>query len=131
MDTVAVRLFVLAADKLNISGAGRELGMAPAVASAKLAKLEKMLGADLLHAAHLIGAHHDARRRGKRGAAGVFIHLARFQHRLFTDNTGTAYFLAAPKRIGDLPVAVDQLDLLLSLVFDAHAVSPDIMVINR
>ena len=48
MDTESVRLFVLAAEKLNISAAGRELGMAPAVASAKLAKLEKALGADLL-----------------------------------------------------------------------------------
>jgi DNA-binding transcriptional LysR family regulator len=48
MDTESVRLFVLAADKLNISAAGRELGMAPAVASAKLAKLEKAVGADLL-----------------------------------------------------------------------------------
>lgn len=49
MDTECVRLFVLAADRLNISAAGRELGMAPAVASAKLAKLESLLGADLLH----------------------------------------------------------------------------------
>lgn len=48
MDTEGVRLFVLAAEKLNISAAGRELGMAPAVSSAKLAKLEKALGADLL-----------------------------------------------------------------------------------
>ncbi|KFL35940.1 LysR family transcriptional regulator [Arenimonas donghaensis] len=48
MDTESIRLFVLAADKLNISAAGRELGMAPAVASARLAKLEKALGADLL-----------------------------------------------------------------------------------
>jgi len=48
MDTESVRLFVLAAEKLNISAAGRELGMAPAVASIKLAKLEKTLGADLL-----------------------------------------------------------------------------------
>jgi DNA-binding transcriptional LysR family regulator len=48
MDTESVRLFVLAAEKLNISAAGRELGMAPAVASTKLAKLEKTLGADLL-----------------------------------------------------------------------------------
>jgi DNA-binding transcriptional LysR family regulator len=48
MDTESVRLFVLAAEKLNISAAGRELGMAPAVASVKLAKLEKTLGADLL-----------------------------------------------------------------------------------
>ena len=48
MDTQSIRLFVLAAEKLNISAAGRELGMAPAVASARLAKLEKALGADLL-----------------------------------------------------------------------------------
>jgi DNA-binding transcriptional LysR family regulator len=48
MDTEGVRLFVLAAEKLNISAAGRELGMAPAVASSRLAKLEKALGADLL-----------------------------------------------------------------------------------
>ena len=48
MDTQSVRLFVLSTEKLNISAAGRELGMAPAVASARLAKLEKTLGADLL-----------------------------------------------------------------------------------
>jgi DNA-binding transcriptional LysR family regulator len=48
MDTESVRLFVLAAEKLNISAAGRELGIAPAVASARLAKLENALGADLL-----------------------------------------------------------------------------------
>ena len=49
MDTESLRLFVLAAEKRNISAAGRELGMAPAVASARLAKLERALGADLLH----------------------------------------------------------------------------------
>lgn len=48
MDTEGVKLFVLAAEKLNISAAGRALGMPPAVASARLAKLEKALGADLL-----------------------------------------------------------------------------------
>ncbi|MEO1490656.1 MAG: LysR substrate-binding domain-containing protein [Pseudomonadota bacterium] len=49
MDTESLRLFVLAAERLNISAAGRDLGMAPAVASARLAKLEHELGADLLH----------------------------------------------------------------------------------
>ncbi|MEM6409507.1 MAG: LysR substrate-binding domain-containing protein [Pseudomonadota bacterium] len=49
MDTDALRLFVLATDTLNISTAGRELGLAPAVASARLAKLEQQVGADLLH----------------------------------------------------------------------------------
>jgi len=49
MDTDGLRLFVMAADLLNISAAGRQLGLAPAVASARLAKLEKQVGADLLH----------------------------------------------------------------------------------
>lgn len=49
MDTISLRLFVLASEKLNISAAGRELGLAPAVASARLAKLERAVGADLLH----------------------------------------------------------------------------------
>ncbi|SDX96679.1 transcriptional regulator, LysR family [Ruegeria halocynthiae] len=49
MDLESVRLFVRAAEKLNISEAGRSLGLAPAVASARLAKLERNLGSDLLH----------------------------------------------------------------------------------
>ncbi|MDO6693338.1 LysR family transcriptional regulator [Aliiglaciecola sp. 3_MG-2023] len=49
MDTSGVRLFVLAADMLNISAAGRKLGLAPSVASARLSKLEIQLKADLFH----------------------------------------------------------------------------------
>ncbi|MEM7360475.1 MAG: LysR substrate-binding domain-containing protein [Pseudomonadota bacterium] len=49
MDTEGLRLFVMAADMLNISAAGRQLGLAPAVASARLSKLETQVGADLLH----------------------------------------------------------------------------------
>ena len=49
MDIEGIRLFVMAADMLNISAAGRKLDLAPAVASARLAKLEQQLGADLLH----------------------------------------------------------------------------------
>ena len=49
MDTQSLRLFVLASDMLNISAAGRVLGMAPAVASNRIAKLEHLVGADLLH----------------------------------------------------------------------------------
>lgn len=49
MDTKGLQLFVMAADMLNISAAGRQLGLAPAVASARLSKLENQVGADLLH----------------------------------------------------------------------------------
>lgn len=48
MDTDSLRLFVMAAERLNISAAGRDLGIAPAVASARLAKLEHELGVELL-----------------------------------------------------------------------------------
>ncbi|WP_138464267.1 LysR family transcriptional regulator [Poseidonocella sp. HB161398] len=48
MDTDSIRLFVLAAERLNISAAGRALGLAPAVASARLARLENELGVELL-----------------------------------------------------------------------------------
>ncbi len=49
MDTQTLRLFVLTCETLNISAAGRTLGMAPAVASTRIAKLERLVGADLLH----------------------------------------------------------------------------------
>ncbi|WP_448249731.1 LysR substrate-binding domain-containing protein [Thalassotalea agariperforans] len=49
MDTNGLRLFVMAADMLNISAAGRKLGLAPSVASARLSKLELQVGADLFH----------------------------------------------------------------------------------
>lgn len=49
MDIQTLRLFVLACETLNISAAGRTLGMAPAVASTRIAKLEQLVGADLLH----------------------------------------------------------------------------------
>lgn len=49
MDTSSLQLFVRAAELLNISAAGRDLGLAAAVASARLAKLEQELGVELLH----------------------------------------------------------------------------------
>ena len=49
MDTDTLRLFVAAAERLNITAAGRDLGLAPAMASNRLAKLERHLGAELLH----------------------------------------------------------------------------------
>jgi len=49
MDTDGVRLFVRAAELLNISAAGRQLGLSAAVAGARLAKLENQLKADLFH----------------------------------------------------------------------------------
>ena len=49
MDTEILRLLVCAAERLSISAAERSLGLAPAIASARLAKLEHELGAELLH----------------------------------------------------------------------------------
>lgn len=49
MDLLSLRLFVLAARVLNISAAGRSLGLGPAASSTRLTKLEREVGADLLH----------------------------------------------------------------------------------
>lgn len=49
MNSQSLRLFVLASEMLNISAAGRALNMAPAVASNRIAKLEHLLGVELLH----------------------------------------------------------------------------------
>ena len=49
MDTNGIKLFVLAAETLNISAAGQQLGLTPSVASAWLSKLEMQVGADLFH----------------------------------------------------------------------------------
>lgn len=49
MDTSGIKLFVIAAELLNISAAGNRLRLSPSVASARLAKLENQIGADLFH----------------------------------------------------------------------------------
>lgn len=49
MEIETLRLFVKVAEMLNISGAGRALGFAPAMASARLSKLENQIGTDLIH----------------------------------------------------------------------------------
>jgi len=49
LDLLDVALFVRAALLANVSAAGREFGLSPAVASARIASLERLLGARLLH----------------------------------------------------------------------------------
>ncbi|WP_394149855.1 LysR substrate-binding domain-containing protein [Vibrio maritimus] len=49
METESLRLFIKVAEVLNISAAGKSLGLAPAIASSRLSKLENQIGADLFH----------------------------------------------------------------------------------
>jgi DNA-binding transcriptional LysR family regulator len=49
LDLLDVSLFARAALLSNLSAAGREFGLSPAVASARIANLERTLGARLLH----------------------------------------------------------------------------------
>nr|WKF56100.1 HTH-type transcriptional regulator DmlR [Paraburkholderia busanensis] len=49
LDLLDVALFVRAALLANVSAAGREFGLSAAVASSRIAQLEKLLGARLLH----------------------------------------------------------------------------------
>src|ERR1700761_1540618 len=49
LDLLDVGLFARAATLSSLSAAAREFGLSPAVASARIAGLERMLGARLLH----------------------------------------------------------------------------------
>ena len=49
LDLLDVALFVRAALPANVSAAGREFGLSAAVASSRIAQLERLLGARLLH----------------------------------------------------------------------------------
>ncbi|MBL3967291.1 LysR family transcriptional regulator, partial [Burkholderia sp. KCJ3K979] len=49
LDLLDIALFVRAALLANVTAAGREFGVSAAVASARIAQLERQLGARLLH----------------------------------------------------------------------------------
>src|SRR6187401_1421174 len=49
LDLVDVALFVRVCATRNLSAAGREFGLSPAASSARMAQLERQLGARLLH----------------------------------------------------------------------------------
>src|SRR5208282_1665379 len=80
---------------------------------------------------HLIAADHDAGRGRQGGAAGIFEALAWPENRLLADDTRAAYFLHVSVAVGDLPMAVAQLDRLLAPVLDAHMVGPYVTVLVR
>src|SRR5690348_10748466 len=80
---------------------------------------------------HLVGPDHDAGRRAKRRAAGVFEALARRKHRLFADDARAAYILNPAHAVGDAPMPPPQLDGFAALVFDAHVIGPDEMTVVR
>lgn len=58
---------------------------------------------------HLVGAAHGADRRGQGAAAGVLEVLPRFEQRLMADDAETAHLLYVRVRVGDDPVARNEL----------------------
>src|SRR5207247_353820 len=72
-------------------------------------------------AEHLIGAAHHAGRCGKGAPRGVFVRLARRQHRLLAHHTWTLYLFDVFQAIGDDPVPADQLDRLGTLIRNADS----------
>src|SRR5215472_11383938 len=80
---------------------------------------------------HLIAADHDAGRGRQRSAAGILEALTRAEDRLLADNAGAANFLHPSLAVGDLPVAVAQLDRFLASVFDPDVVGPYVTVLGR
>src|SRR5690242_14442322 len=80
---------------------------------------------------HMIGAHHEARRRIEWRARGVFETLAWLEQRLLADHAGPVYMLRATAGIGDLPGAAEQLHRLAPPVLDLDAIRPDVVAVVR
>src|SRR6516162_5584944 len=74
---------------------------------------------------HLIAADHDAGGGRQRSAAGILEALTR------AEDPRTAHFLHPPMAVGDLPVAVAELDRFLASVFDADVIGPYVAILRR
>ena len=78
---------------------------------------------------HLVAALHDAGRCGEGGAAGVIIFVAGFKGRLLADDPCPAHFVGFAARVGDAPVAAEELDGFGAHIFDRDLVGPDEMAV--
>src|SRR5205085_1488729 len=79
----------------------------------------------------LITAHHRARRGLQRAAARIFEYLSRLEHRLFADDAGAAHFLNTAVRVGNVPVAREELYRFAALVLDRHPIGPHVAALRR
>src|SRR4051794_23922102 len=79
----------------------------------------------------MIGPRHEPGRSLQRSAAGVFISASGRDHRLLADHAFPAYLADPPPRIGDPPIAREQLDRESAPVFDGHMVGPEETVLLR
>lgn len=75
-------------------------------------------------------AHRSDRGRNLAGT-GVFVGFARRQLRLLADDAEAAYLLHVTVRVGDDPVAGDQLCCLVAHVLDADRVGEDVALLVR
>ena len=80
---------------------------------------------------HLVAAGHEAGGRRQRRAAGIGEALARLQHGLLADNAGAAHLLGAAERIGDSPIARNQLHGAIALIGDLDVIRPEIAPFRR
>src|SRR4029453_3926294 len=77
-------------------------------------------------ARHLVGTHHDARRRRQRTTGGVAKGGAGRQHRSLANAAGPLHLLGVSRRIGDAPMWGAQLHPITALVQDVDGVGPQI-----
>src|SRR6202008_739408 len=82
-------------------------------------------------ALHMITAGHETGGRLQRHAAGILVAFARRNHGLNADDAGALDLAHAAARIGDVPVACQQLHGLLAPIFDDDVISPEIAVFLR
>src|SRR5438105_10714450 len=79
---------------------------------------------------HLVGTAHRADGRRDGGAARVLVALARLQQRLRADDAEAAYFLHEALRVGDDPMAADELRGDVALVTDGDGVGEDVTTVR-
>ena len=80
---------------------------------------------------HLVAALHDARGCCQRRTAGIVKFITGFQNWLFANHPRPAHFVQFAARIGDFPMAAEQLHRLRPHIFDGDFVSPDEMPVRR
>src|ERR1700722_16162612 len=78
---------------------------------------------------HLVGTLHRAERHRQRAARGVLKALARSQDGLIPDDALTSDLLHLSHRVGDPPMATDQLHGVRSFIGDADRVEKEPLVL--
>lgn len=78
---------------------------------------------------HLVFAEHNARAGTQGCATGVAKRFARFQYRLLANHPLAVHFLRQAVRVGNFPMAIEQLNGFTARIFKLNSVGPNEVVL--